>query len=90
MANTLSLRSLLDSNKIIELNFDSWYRKLKIILEHEKILYILTDPAPEEPTANTPHAVKDTYLKWLINRMIVCCIMRAAMNDEPSSKFEDA
>ena len=52
MATTLSLRSLLDNDMLMGPNFDSWYRKLKIILEHERILYIVTDPAPEEPVPN--------------------------------------
>ena len=43
IANTLSLHMLLDSDKLTESNFDSWYQKLKIILEHERILYVLTD-----------------------------------------------
>ena len=89
MANTLFLHMLLDNDKLIGSNFDS-YQKLKIVLEHERILYILTDQAPEEPTANAPCAVRDTYTKWLNDRMTVCCMMRIAMNDELSCKFEDA
>ena len=90
MANTLSLRSLLDSDKLIRPNFNSWYRKLKIVLEHKKILYVLTDQAPEEPAANAPRAVRDTYMKWLNDRTTVRCMMRVAMNDELNRKFEDA
>ena len=90
MANTLSFYSLLDSDKLTESNFDSWYRKLKIVLEHEKILYILMDEAPEELVANAPRAMKDTYLKWLNDRMTMYYVMRTAINDELSCKFEDA
>ena len=89
MANTLSLQSLLDNNKFIGLNFDSWYQKFKIILEHERILNVLTDPALEEPTANAPRAMRDTYMKWLNDRTTVRCIIRIAMNDELNCKFED-
>ena len=63
MTNTLSLRSLLDSDKLTGPNFDSWYRKLKIVLEHERILYVLTDQATEEPAANAPRTARDTYMK---------------------------
>ncbi|XP_073116187.1 uncharacterized protein [Elaeis guineensis] len=90
MANTLSLCSLLDSNKLIRLNFDSWYRKLKIILEYERILYMLTDPTPEEPTANAHGIIKDTYQKWLNDHTTIRCIMRAVINDKFSCKFKDA
>ena len=90
MANTLSLRSLLDSDKLTGPNFDSWYQNLKIVLEHEKILYVLTKQAPEEPTANAPRAVRDTYMKWLNDCTTMHYVMRTAMNDELSRKFEDA
>uniref|UniRef100_A0A6J0PET2 GEM-like protein 1 n=1 Tax=Elaeis guineensis var. tenera TaxID=51953 RepID=A0A6J0PET2_ELAGV len=56
-----SLRTLLDSDKLDTPNFDSWYRKLKIVLEHERILYIFMDEASEEPAANA-HAARDTYM----------------------------
>ena len=90
MVNTPSLHMLLDSNKLIGPNFDSWYRKLKIILEYKKILYVLIDKAPEEPTANAPRAVRDTYIKWLNNWTTVHCVMRITMNDKFGRKFEDA
>ena len=89
MANILSLHSLLDSDKLIGSNFDSWYQKLKIILEYERILYVLMDEAPEEPIANALRATRDTYMKWLNDWMTVRYVMRAAMNDEFSRKFED-
>ena len=90
MATTLSLRSLLDSDKLMGSNFDSWYRKLKIVLEHERILYVMIDPAPEEPASNMRSTVRDTYQKWLNDRTIVHCIMLAVMNDEFSHHFENA
>ena len=90
MANTLSLHSLLDNDKLIKSNFDSWYQKLKIILEHKRILYVLTDLPPKEPTVNVSRAARDTCMKWLSDRMKVHCIMRVAINDKLSHKFEDA
>ena len=53
-------------------------------------MYVLTDLALEEPTSNAHGAIKDTYQKWLNNRVTVHCIMRVAVNDEFSHKFEDA
>ena len=61
MANILSLRSLLDSDKLIGPNFNSWNQKLKIVLEYERILYVLTDLTPKEPTLNARGGVKYTY-----------------------------
>ena len=90
MSTNLSLRSLLDSDKLTGPNFDSWYRRLRIVLEHERILYVITDPAPEQPAPNVRGIVRDTYLKWSNDRTIVRCIMLASMNDEFSRKFEEA
>ena len=61
MATSLSLRSLLDNDKLVGPNFGSWYQKLKIVLKHEQILYMITDPAPEEPATNACETIRDTY-----------------------------
>ena len=90
MATTLSLRSLLDSDKLMGSNFNSWYRKLKIILEHERFLYVLTDLAPEEPAPNARSSIRDTYQKWLNDRTMVCCVMLVVMNDQFSHHFKNA
>ena len=50
---------------------------------------MFTDLAPEEPTANTPHAVRDTYMKWLNDHTTMHFIMRAAINNELNHKFKD-
>ena len=62
MANTLSLRTLLDNDKLYGPNFDSWYQKLKIVLEYEWILYVILDPAPEEPASND-HMLFETLIR---------------------------
>ena len=90
MASNLSFWSLLDSEKLIESNFDNWYRKLKIILEREWTLYVIMDLALKKPAFNAWGTIWDTYLKWLNNHTMIRCIMRASMNDEFSQKFKEA
>ena len=90
MSSNLLLRSLLDNEKLKGPNFDSWYRKLRIVLEHERILYVITDLAPEISSANARSSVRDTYQKWVSDRTTVHCIMLVAMNDEFNRKFEEA
>ena len=51
---------------------------------------MITDPAPEQPAPNARGAVRDTYQKWLSDRITVRCIILAAMNDEFSRQFEQA
>ena len=41
-------------------------------------------------TQFAPRAARDTYMKQLNDHMTVRCMMREAMNDELSRKFEDA
>ena len=89
MANTLSLHSLLDSDKLTGPNFNSWYRRLRIVLEHERLIYVINDEAPEEPPLTVQGAAREAYNKWLSDRTTIRCIMRAAMNDEFSRLFEE-
>ena len=90
MSSNLSLWSLLDNKKLKGPNFDSWYQKLRIILEHEQILYVITDLALEIPPTDARSLVRDAYLKWISDQTSVRCIMLATMNDEFSHKFEEA
>ena len=47
MASSLSLRSILDANKLTGPNYVDWLRNLKIVLSQEKFFYILDTPALE-------------------------------------------
>ena len=88
MATNMSLRSLLDSDKLKGPNFDSWYRRLRIVLEHERIINVISDPAPEEPPLTAPRATREAYQKYVSDRTTVRYIMLAVMNDEFSRIFE--
>ena len=57
----ISLRSILEKDKLNGTNFLDWYRNLKIILRQERKEYILNQPIPDELAANTPRAQKDAY-----------------------------
>ena len=65
MASSLLLHLLLDSDKFMGSNFNNWYQKLRIVLEHERILYVIMDPAPKVSALNVDVMVRDTYQKWL-------------------------
>ena len=53
---TMSLRSILEKDKLNGNNFLDWYRNLRIVLRKEKKKYILDQPILEEPAANAPRA----------------------------------
>ena len=54
--SNLSLRSILEKDKLNGTNFLDWYRNLRIVLKQERKEYILDQPEPDEPAANAPKA----------------------------------
>ena len=56
---TMSLRSILEKDKLNGTNFLHWYRNLRIVLRQERKEYILDQPILEEPADNAPRAQKD-------------------------------
>jgi len=57
--NTLSLRSVLQKDKLSGTNFLDWYRNLRIVLKHEKKIYVLEKTTPKQPADNTPKKDED-------------------------------
>ena len=53
---TMSLRSILEKDKLNGTNFLDWYINLRIILRQERKEYILDQPILEEPATNAPRA----------------------------------
>ena len=53
---TMSLRSILEKDKLNRTNFLDWYRNLRIVLRQERKEYILDQSIQEEPDANAPRA----------------------------------
>ena len=79
---TMSLRSILEKDKLNGTNFLDWYRNLRIVLRQERKEYILDQPIPEEPAANAPRAQNDAYNKHLNDSVDVTCLMLRCMESE--------
>ncbi|KAK9082227.1 hypothetical protein Syun_031868 [Stephania yunnanensis] len=77
--NPLSLRSILEKDKLSGTNFPNWFRNLRIVLKHERKLYVLDASILEDPPANATKAVKDTHSKHVNDSTDVACIMLATM-----------
>ena len=75
--SNLSLRSILEKDKLNGTNFLDWYRNLRIILKQERKEYILDQPVPNEPVANAPRAQKDAHSKHLNDYIDVTYLMLA-------------
>ncbi|XP_071704731.1 uncharacterized protein [Rutidosis leptorrhynchoides] len=61
----LSLRSVLEKEKLNDTNFLDWYRNLRIVLKVEKKSYILDGPVPEEPPTNATKSIRDACTKHM-------------------------
>ena len=78
--SNLSLRSILEKDKLNGTNFLDWYRNLRIVLKQKRKEYILDQPVPDEPAANTLKAQKDAYSKHLNDSIDVTCLMLGCMD----------
>ena len=59
--NNLSLRSILEKDKLTGKNFLDWQHNLQIVLRHERKWYVLEEPLEEAPPANVAAAVRNAY-----------------------------
>ena len=85
MANNASnniLRSLIEKEKLNETNFIDWYRNMRIVLTHEKKLYVLDEPIPEPPPAGASVAQRNAHTRHVNDSVEVSCIMLATMIPE--------
>ncbi|PWA69010.1 zinc finger, CCHC-type [Artemisia annua] len=63
--NNLSIRSILEKEKLNGNNFLDWYRNLRIVLRAEQKFYHLEEALPEAPAANASAAVRNAYTRSL-------------------------
>lgn len=87
-ASTNILRSLIEKEKLTETNFIDWSRNMRIVLTHEKKLYVLDGPIPETPPAGASAALRNAHAKHLNDSVEVSCIMLASMTPELQKQHE--
>ncbi|MCI88893.1 retrotransposon protein putative Ty1-copia subclass, partial [Trifolium medium] len=67
-----------------------WHRNLRIVLKHEKKLYVLDGPVPKEtPPTEAPKAERDAHRKHVNDAIEVSCIMLATMTVELQKQHEN-
>ena len=91
-ANTSNniLRSILDKEKLSGTNFLDWHRNLRIVLKHNRKLYVLETPVPEEePPSSAPKAERDAYKKHVDDANETACLMLDVMNSELQKQHEN-
>ena len=88
MVSSLSLRSILDANKLIGPNYVDWLRNLKIVLSQEKLSYILDTLALEPLGEDASQEDKTTFMMWQNDSLTVKCIILASMTNELQRQHE--
>ncbi|KAJ9543708.1 hypothetical protein OSB04_023415 [Centaurea solstitialis] len=80
--NNLSLRSILEKDKLTGPNFLDWERNLMIMLRNERKWYVLEEPLGEAPPANASAAVRNAHKKHSDDLLDVGCLMLATMSSD--------
>ncbi|KAL4351306.1 hypothetical protein GQ457_06G012750 [Hibiscus cannabinus] len=89
MENTISLRSILEKEKLNGINFLDWFRNLRIVLKQERKEYVIEEPVPNDPGANAPRAEKHKFKKYMDDMVYVGCLMLPTMTPELQKQHED-
>ncbi|KAK8661417.1 hypothetical protein V6N13_091022 [Hibiscus sabdariffa] len=87
--NTISLRSLLEKEKLNGINFLDWFRNLRIVLKQERKEYVIEEAVPNDPGAKAPRADKDKFKKHMDDMLDVGCLMLATMTPKLQKQHED-
>ncbi|KAK8986980.1 hypothetical protein V6N11_055297 [Hibiscus sabdariffa] len=87
--NTISLRSLLEKEKLNGISFLDWFRNLRIVLKQERKEHVIEELVPDEPVANAPRADKDKFKKYMDDMVDVGCLMLATMDSELQKQHEN-
>lgn len=76
--HNLSVRPVLEKDKLNHSIFVDWYRNLRGVLKHERKYYVLESLIPVESPA-LPKAAHDAWLKYLDDSIDVSCLMLETM-----------
>ena len=88
MSASNSLVRILETNRLIRLNFKDWLWNLKIILSFEKIGYVLDQdliPLPIHPTTDQ----RVSHEKWLDNDNKVRCFVLVLVSNKLQCQHKD-
>ncbi|XP_021298054.1 uncharacterized protein LOC110427022 [Herrania umbratica] len=88
MANSFSLRSILDADKLTSSNFINWLCNMKIVLKQEKKAYVLDGPFPEEPNNNATNEENEAYRAYMDDLDQATYVMLASMAPDLQKQHE--
>ena len=80
IASSLSLRGILDANKLTGPNYVDWLRNLRIVFTQEEVSYILDTPTPDTIGEDAFEEERAIYKMWKDDSVSNKCIMLASMS----------
>ncbi|XP_073033888.1 uncharacterized protein [Primulina eburnea] len=86
--NPLSI--ILDQNKLIGPNYHDWFRNLKIVLNSERIAYVLYNEPPKEADPDISRTELAKLEKHWDHDLQAKSYMLASMSNELQRRFEEA
>ncbi|GJY91854.1 retrotransposon protein, putative, ty1-copia subclass [Tanacetum coccineum] len=88
--NHSSFRSMFEREKLYGNNFNDWFRQLKLVLRVEKKMFVIEQPLPAAPAADSNaqvlqewNAIYDAYNE-------VACLILGSMTPELHRQFENS
>ncbi|XP_073153754.1 uncharacterized protein [Henckelia pumila] len=81
---------ILDQNKLTGPNYNDWLRNLKIVLNSERIAYVLEKKPPKEAAANISETELAKLDKWWDHDLQAKSYILTSMSNELQRRYEDA
>ncbi|XP_061360731.1 uncharacterized protein LOC133304690 [Gastrolobium bilobum] len=79
MSSFNPLATILSQKPMDGKNFKQWKTNLDIVLQYEKLNFVLTTPKPAQPAENASEATKTHFLNWEKANVSVCCYILASL-----------
>ena len=76
------LARILENYYLTGPNYVDWFRNLRIVLNYEKISYVLDTPKPNEIPEGASEAKRVTYQKWQDDDLSAKSYILASMSNE--------
>ncbi|XP_073131803.1 uncharacterized protein [Henckelia pumila] len=90
MSTRNPLSAILKQNKLTGPNYQDWLRNLKIVLNSERIAYVLEKKPPKEAAPNISETELAKLEKWWDHDLQAKSYILASMSNELQRRFEDA
>ncbi|GJX12370.1 retrotransposon protein, putative, ty1-copia subclass, partial [Tanacetum coccineum] len=86
--NHSAFRSMFEREKLSGNNFNDWFRQLKLVLRVEKKMYVIEQPIPPTPAADSVVNVLAEWNTVYDAHNEVACFMLGSMTPELNRQFE--